>query len=76
LQYKNTTNIAELATRYLKLLHKQKKLDKLIASASQLHADYPNNIIYLEWICKLYGESKLDDLSNVKVSACDLPVLV
>ncbi|XP_040154801.1 tetratricopeptide repeat protein 37 [Anopheles arabiensis] len=42
--------------RYLKLLHREKRYDRLAAIAAAMHERFPNDIYPLEWICKLYSE--------------------
>uniref|UniRef100_A0A182QN41 Tetratricopeptide repeat protein 37 n=1 Tax=Anopheles farauti TaxID=69004 RepID=A0A182QN41_9DIPT len=42
--------------RYLKLLHREKRFDRLISIAAAMHDRFPNDIYPLEWICKLYSE--------------------
>ncbi|XP_035891257.1 tetratricopeptide repeat protein 37 [Anopheles stephensi] len=42
--------------RYLKLLHREKRFDRLATVAAAMHDRFPNDIYPLEWICKLYSE--------------------
>uniref|UniRef100_A0A182VQN4 Tetratricopeptide repeat protein 37 n=1 Tax=Anopheles minimus TaxID=112268 RepID=A0A182VQN4_9DIPT len=42
--------------RYLKLLHREKRFDRLASVAAVMHDRFPNDIYPLEWICKLYSE--------------------
>uniref|UniRef100_A0A182N562 Tetratricopeptide repeat protein 37 n=1 Tax=Anopheles dirus TaxID=7168 RepID=A0A182N562_9DIPT len=42
--------------RYLKLLHREKRFDRLASVAAAMHDRFPNDIYPLEWICKLYSE--------------------
>uniref|UniRef100_A0A182SEK3 Uncharacterized protein n=1 Tax=Anopheles maculatus TaxID=74869 RepID=A0A182SEK3_9DIPT len=42
--------------RYLKLLYREKRFDRLASVAAAMHERFPNDIYPLEWICKLYSE--------------------
>uniref|UniRef100_A0A182JS18 Tetratricopeptide repeat protein 37 n=1 Tax=Anopheles christyi TaxID=43041 RepID=A0A182JS18_9DIPT len=42
--------------RYLKLLHREKRYDRLASIAAAMHDRFPNDIYPLEWVCKLYSE--------------------
>ncbi|XP_071441528.1 superkiller complex protein 3 [Hetaerina americana] len=47
--------------KYLKLLNKNRSLDKLLVEAQKMHSVF-NNLPYpLEWICRTYYESFLDE---------------
>lgn len=45
---------------YLKILHKQGNLDKLLQTAEELHLTHTYDSAILEWICKIYNESKIE----------------
>ncbi|XP_053658308.1 tetratricopeptide repeat protein 37 [Anopheles marshallii] len=45
--------------RFLKLLHRGKRFDRLAYVAAAMHDRFPNDIYPLEWICKLYSEGTI-----------------
>uniref|UniRef100_A0AAG5CT63 Tetratricopeptide repeat protein 37 n=1 Tax=Anopheles atroparvus TaxID=41427 RepID=A0AAG5CT63_ANOAO len=42
--------------RYLRLLHLEKRFDRLASIAGAMHERFPYDVFPLEWICKLYTE--------------------
>lgn len=54
------TRTREYYTEYLKILHKQGNLEKLLETAEQLHQVHTYDTTILEWICKIYNESKIE----------------
>lgn len=55
------TRTREYYVEYLKLLHKLGKLEKLIETAVELQNTHTYDSTILEWICKIYNESKIEE---------------
>lgn len=55
------TRTREYYIEYLKILHKQGKLEKLLENAEELHQYHTYDSTLLEWICKIYNESKIEE---------------
>lgn len=54
------TRTREFYSEYLKLLHKQGNLGKLLETAEELLQVHTYDSTILEWICKIYNESKIE----------------
>lgn len=48
----------DIYQNYFKLLHEKQRLEQLIKSAEDMTAIYSNNVIPLEWICKVYIDNE------------------
>lgn len=44
----------------MQILHKQGKREKLLEEAKNMHLLYEDDILPLEWICKVYNESYIE----------------
>lgn len=55
------TRTREFYTEYLKLLHKKGNIEKLLDKAVELHQIHTYDSMILEWICKIYNESKIEN---------------
>ncbi|XP_014213900.1 tetratricopeptide repeat protein 37-like [Copidosoma floridanum] len=53
---KNSANRHEYYKKYLKLLYKFEKIDKLMSEAAKMHAIFVLDIYPLEWVCRAYSE--------------------
>lgn len=54
------TRTRELYIEYLKLLHKQGNVEKLLEKAEELQQVHTYDSTILEWICKIYNESSIE----------------
>lgn len=54
------TRTRKLYSDYLQILHKQGKREKLLEEAKNMHLLYDDDILPLEWICKVYNESYVE----------------
>ncbi|XP_053680924.1 tetratricopeptide repeat protein 37 [Anopheles nili] len=60
--------------RYLKLLYREKRFERLASVAAAMHDRFPNDIYPLEWICKLYSERIIPEEQLTSLLTHDLAV--
>lgn len=58
IQDKNHLHHIDIYRDYFKILHQKGKLEELTQGAEEMSLIYSNNIIPLEWICKVYVENE------------------
>lgn len=63
-QDKNHLYHIDIYRDYFKLLHEKGKLEELIKAAEEMTAVYANNVVPLEWICKVYIENETFAISE------------
>lgn len=69
IQDKNHLHHIDICRDYFKLLHQKGKLEELTRAAEDMTSVYANNIIPLEWICKIYIENESFPISeNLKAN--------
>lgn len=54
------TRTRKLYSDYLQILHKQGNREKLLEEAKNMHLLYEDDILPLEWICKVYNECYIE----------------
>ncbi|XP_058800397.1 tetratricopeptide repeat protein 37 [Phymastichus coffea] len=63
----NSVNRHEYYKRYLRLLYKLEKYNKLLSEAIKMHEIFSQDIYPLEWICKVYSELSITDIAFDKI---------
>lgn len=58
IQDRNHHQILDIFQYYFKILHHKERVVELVKAAEEMTSIYPNNIIPLEWICKVYIENE------------------
>ncbi|NP_001153421.1 tetratricopeptide repeat domain 37 isoform X1 [Nasonia vitripennis] len=72
IQDENSINRHDYYKRYLKLLYKSEKFDKLISEAAKMYSIFNQDIYPLEWICRAYSEYVIIHDSSCK--KIDIPM--
>jgi superkiller protein 3 len=57
-QDKNHVHHVEICRDYFQILNQKNKLEELIQGAEEMSSVYENNVVPLEWICKVYIENE------------------
>ncbi|CRK95703.1 CLUMA_CG009161, isoform A [Clunio marinus] len=58
IQDKNHLHHFEICRDYFKLLHQKRRFEDLTRKAEEISSVYENNVMPLEWICKIYIENE------------------